>query len=213
MRGNASIIWRHPPQIEMVLEQAPKRSTMSGISGFWNGPLLRVIHFSETEVKVVRSSYEKLVQARLGEDATGPLFLAVSGVARVGNGFVLGKRAREVSAGGVWEFAPAGGVQDLPVEEQLLNETVEELFVRPRDVEIGQLVAMYVDSEAFTADLIIPMSLNMSEKELYANFIPTEYEEIAVVNGNQLTEFLSKNSPKIFPVTQFIASLIDQGEL
>jgi hypothetical protein len=213
MRGNASILWSSPPQLELVPTPDPEVDIGALSDGEWNGSLLRVIEFSEVALTVVPSFYGHLAAARRGDGTGEPLFLAVTGVTRIGEGFVLGKRANDVTDGGLWEFAPSGGVQRLPIEHQILTEATEELGVSVDSLSVGSPVALYVDSIEFTADLIIPLRVNLTLTEFLSTFVPGEYERVEVVHAGQVETFLSRNSAELSAVTRFIVALIDEGKL
>ena len=213
MRGNASILWSAPPQFELVPTPDPEVDIGALSDGEWNGSLLRVTHFSEVSLTVVPSSYGHLAAARRGGGPSDPLFLAVTGVTRIGEALVLGKRANDVTDGGTWEFAPSGGVQRLPIEHQMLTEATEELGVSVDSLSIGSPVALFVDSIAFTADLIIPLRVNLSVAQFISTFVPGEYERVEVLHADQVGTFLSHNSADLSAVTPFIAGLIDEGKL
>jgi len=212
MRGNASILWSSPPQFELVPTPDPEVDIGALSDGEWNGPLLRVTQFSEVVLTVVPSTYGHLAEARRGDGTSDPIFLAVTGVTRIGEGFVLGKRSKDVTDGGLWEFAPSGGVQRLPIEHQIRTEAMEEFGVSNDSLSIGNPVALYVDASAFTADLIIPLRVNLSVTEFLSTFVPAEYERVEIVHADQVKSFLRENSFNLSAVTRFIAGLINEGQ-
>lgn len=211
MRGNASILWASPPRIELV--PAPDSDVAAAVlsDGEWNGSLLRVIGFSNSNLTLVPSSYSHLAAARSGDGMGNPLFLAVTGVTRVQGGFVLGKRAMHVSNGGKWEFAPSGGVQSLPIEEQMIAEAVEELGVTANSLSIGLPVALYADASEFTADVVIPLQVDLSATQLLSVFTPGEYDSIQIMGSEQLSKLLREDSEILTGVTRFAAGLITEG--
>jgi hypothetical protein len=213
MRGNASILWSAPPKIELVPTPDPDVGNSALLDGEWDGSLLRVTGFSDTEITVVPSSYGHLAAARRGDTTGDPLFLAVTGVTRIGEGIVLGKRANSVTDGGAWEFAPSGGVQSLPIEHQILTEATEELGVPVRALSVGKPIALWADAGAFTADVVIPLRVNLSAAEFLRIFTAGEYEKVEVVHADQVKAFLQERSLQITAVTDFVISLITSGAI
>jgi hypothetical protein len=213
MRGNASILWSSPPQFELVPTPDPEVDIGALSDGEWNGSLLRVTKFSEVALTVVPSSYGHLAAARRGDGNSDSLFLAVTGVTRIGEGFVLGKRANNVTDAGLWEFAPSGGVQRLPLEHQILTEAKEELGVSVNSLSVGSPFALYTDASAFTADVIIPLRVNLSVTQFLSTFVPGEYERVEIVHADQFKSLLRENSANLSAVTRFIAGLINEGKL
>ena len=213
MRGNASILWASPPRIELVSTPDPEVWPDALAHGEWDGPLLRVVRYTDRDIAVVPSSYGHLAAARRGLGLTDPLFLAVTGITVIEGGVVLGKRASSVADSGAWEFAPSGGVQGLPIENQIRTEATEELGITSQSISVGNPAALFVDASAFTADIVIPLQVNISIDEFLRNFSTGEYDEIEVVPMDQVRGFLLKQSLRCASVTNYVASLISSEAL
>jgi len=177
----------------------------------WDGPLLRLIEFTSNTVVAQESSYRYLWAARAGDESRDWTFLAVTGVLLVEGHFILGMRAEELAGAGKWEFAPAGGIEGFPPEQQLAQEIREELSLEREKLVIGAPVALFVDKSEFVADLIIPVEVKAPLKEVLERFEAGEYARIVALKREDLSTFEIENSADFLCLSRYIVTLIHSG--
>ena len=222
MIDDASILWARPTQFLMATPDPPPPEVEDRISELavrnlievpadWDGPLLRLVEFTSHSVVAQESSYRYLRAARAGEACRDWIFLAVTGVLNVEGHFILGRRSKELVGAGKWEFAPAGGIEAFPPEEQLAQEIREELSLENGKILIGAPVALFVEKSEFVADLIMPVVVKATVKEVLEGFEAGEYAEIIALEREDLIAFAIENSVDFPSLSRHIVTLIRSG--
>lgn len=150
--------------------------------------------------------------------------LAVSGLVRLAEGVVFGRRAETVTQDpGCWELAPSGGIGPacrvpgglIDVEAQLRSELDEELGVSPRHITSLALLGVVIDDSSGVVDVCYRIELDVGQEALCSAFTTrasSEYGEIRVVDAQALPSFLAEADAALSPVSRKllgVAGLID----
>lgn len=160
----------------------------------WNGPLLQLVAADATRVLAAESDYRTYIEARFDGSSHGHVFLAVTGVLSIDSRFLIGLRSSSVDRPGIWEFAPAGGVEQFPLEEQLCREIYEELSIQRRDITVDAPVGMRIDQAARVADIVVPVRISTPWSEVKRNFHRGEYESVEIVGIESLGSMIESDS-------------------
>ena len=152
----------------------------------WNGPLMRFVRANSQELVLAEADYRQYVAAREFNDPSGDVFVAVTGLLMVGDAIVLGLRSEGLRDAGTWEFAPAGSLETLPIEEQLDREIREELNLSPEIVNIGPPIGIHINRERHVADVITPVRVSVTAQEIQECFIAGEYQELMFLTQREL---------------------------
>ncbi len=175
-----------------------------------NGPLMQLIEVDETKLVACASDYQAYVESRARSSSSSKVFLAVTGVLFNAAGFLIGRRSVKVNRPGAWEFAPAGGLEAFPIEEQLCSEILEELNIGRTELRVGKAVGLYVDHDEHIADVVIPVKVLSSLSDVLMNFQPGEYEELEVASISSLRE-LTHEENAVDDLFRCIVGWIDLG--
>ena len=224
MSGDFFIQWNVPPAVRMYTPVADRSSESESSQSAawarylqqypdaWNGPLLRLVEADESGLTVAPGWYCDYVEARDPESTSDSIFVAVSGVLSVDKAYVLGRRAAGTSDPGTWEFAPAGGLQELPLGKQLTVEIEEELGLDARFFHVLSPVGMFVNQIGNIADVIIPVEVEVSGLEVLEAFVPGEYDEIEVMSAPEIIKHVREmDSPS--GLLACVIQLIENGAL
>ena len=176
----------------------------------WNGPLMQLIEADETKLVACASNYQAFVEARARSSSSSKVFLAVTGVLFNAAGFIIGRRSVKVNRPGAWEFAPAGGLETFPIEDQLCSEILEELNIGRTELRVGTAVGLYVDCNEHIADVVIPVRVLTSLSDVLMNFQPGEYEKLEVASISSLRE-LAHEENAVDDLFRCIVGWIDLG--
>lgn len=178
----------------------------------WNGPLFRLVEADESGLTIAPGWYRDYVEACDSDDASNAVFVAVCGVLSVDDGYVLGRRAAGTKDPGTWEFAPAGGLQNLPLGKQLTIEIKEELSLDPQAFRILDPVGIYISPDRHIADIIIPVEVEVGASEVLEAFSPDEYDEVKVVGAQEIAKFVRElESPD--GLMACVVQLVEDGAL
>lgn len=159
-------------QVEPAKYFAPRDQAV--VDGVWrralrvaeslhDGRILTVSSISRTEIVVSPVAYRYWYAQFTAGVPLGIRPLAVTGVLRLANGFLMGQRSRALlEDGGLWEFAPSGGVQ-APTDEatgvvdphaQVVVEAREELNINASDLGHGEPLAIIENEITRVVDLV-----------------------------------------------------------
>jgi len=216
------IIWRTPPEFHIHVRERCNEAEREGKSlqpwtqylkdhpDAWNGPLLQLVEADENQLVARAGDYRTYIESRQSPLTRENAFLAVTGVLFNGSGFLVGLRSKKVRRPGTWEFAPAGGLESFPIEQQLNREIVEELNIDPSDLKVGQPVGMYLDREEGIADVVVPVRVLASWSDIQGGFEPGEYERLEVMSPSSLAR-ISHDDGAVDDLFRCIVGLIHDG--
>ena len=222
MNDDSFIIWRVAPTLhirtqERINEADRQRKSsqlwdqyLSEHPDAWNGPLLQLVEVDENQLVARASDYRTYIESRETPLIRENLFLAVTGVLYYRSGFLVGLRSETVSRPGVWEFAPAGGLEAFPIEQQLFREILEELNINGSDLKVGQPVGMYLDRKEGVADVVVPVRVLASWSDVQKGFEPGEYERLEIMSLGSLVEISHKDCA-VDDLFRCIVRLIQDG--
>ncbi len=164
----------------------------------FDGPVLSLVEHSPSRLLARRLRYRHLVAGRKEPEIARALELrsiGVTGVLTCADGLVLGQRGGKVSFdAGLWEPAPAGGLDRPDWREVLADELGEELGLPVDNVRSWTPVALVEDSSTGVVDLVCRIATDLGSVDIeraYARSGSPEYGRIAVVPPEELTAFLA----------------------
>jgi len=178
----------------------------------FDGPILSLIQSSPSCLTVWPSSYRfALARLQLRELlGTAPVVrpLGVTGLLLCPQGLVLGRRSATLAiAAGLWEPAPAGGLDRPDPAAVVLCELQEELGLAPDRIETIIACGLVEDLDSGIADIVFKLTTKASAAEILAAKFGNgcaEYDELAVVALDDIPDFLARHSNKTLPSLPFM---------
>ncbi len=129
--------------------------------------------------------------------------LGVTGLLLCPQGLVLGRRSATLAiTAGLWEAAPAGGLDRPDPAAVVLCELQEELGLAPDRIETMIACGLVEDLDSGIADIIFKLTTKASADEILAARClngAAEYDELVVVALDNIPDFLARHSSKILP--------------
>ena len=137
--------------------------------------------------------------------------LAVSGLLRVREGLVFGRRADHTTEHpGLWELVPSGGIDEtarrpggkIAAEAQLLAELDEELSAPAASIRSVRPLALVGDRQTRVCDIAFEVALDLPYAALTASFAGNdndEYTELRLVSPEEIGSFVEEHSPGVVP--------------
>jgi len=137
--------------------------------------------------------------------------LAVSGLLRVREGLVFGRRAEHTTEHpGLWELVPSGGIDEtarrpggkIAAQAQLLAELEEELCAPAESIRSVRPLALVGDRKTGVCDIAFEVALDLPFAALAASFAghgSDEYSELRLVSSDELGTFVEQHSPGVVP--------------
>ncbi len=209
-----------PEEIELRVEEIWQEANR-GPGVLYNGPLVSVTDVSPDRLVVRPSEYRHLVAARRDRrlrSALGVRPLAISGLVRVGDAVVIGRRGDHVSyEPGVWELVPSGGIEpgdardgEIDPRDRLLAELAEEAFVSSEAVVGAEPFLLVQDTRDDLFDLALEVVLDIDPAELLDRFERAseasdrvwEYSRLEVVPVAGLVDWTEGR--RILPVSRLL---------
>jgi len=142
--------------------------------------------------------------------------LAVTGLSHCAGGIVFGRRSDHVAQDpGLWEFAPAGGVDSssrghdgvVDFGHQLAREFTEETGLPSELISEVRPWCVVEDSSSEVFDIVAHLFLNESAQEIERGLAVVhndEYQEFKVVKGADIGNFLEAQLDQVAPLTQYL---------
>lgn len=152
---------RLPPHDEAIVERIWRRALRDSDS-LHDGRILTVSSIRATGIVVSAVHYRYWFAQFTAGLALGIHPLAITGVLRLAEGFLMGRRSDALlEDGGLWEFAPSGGVPAPDDEstrvinpyDQLVVEAQEELNLEASDLGEGEPFAIAENERTGVVDL------------------------------------------------------------
>ena len=137
--------------------------------------------------------------------------LAVSGLLRVREGLVFGRRAAHTTEHpGLWELVPSGGINEtarrpggrIAAESQLLAELEEELYAPAASIRSVRPLALVGDRQTRVCDIAFEVALDLPYAALAASFAAhdsDEYTELRLVPAEELGTFVEQHLLCVVP--------------
>lgn len=226
----------HPADITIEIEDRPDTPPTPEIIALWdnarqhtprlfNAPVLSLVEARGPTLRVRRDSYQRLTAQSIDPSLVTPPVrqLSVTGllIARDHTGnphALLGRRSDATRIyGGLWEFAPGGGIDAPPrshthldggdVFRQLIAEIREELDLPTQataDLSPGRILALAADPIAGSVDLIMRLDLPIPLEELMAHTSEDtterwEYQTTRWIATDELPRFARDHSEALIP--------------
>ena len=148
--------------------------------------------------------------------------LAVSGLLRVGEGLVFGRRAVHTTEyPGLWELVPSGGIDEtarrpggrIAAEAQLVAELEEELCAPAVSIRSVRPLALVNDRQTKVCDIAFEVVLDLPYADLAASFAghaSDEYTELRLVSSEELGTFVEEQTPGVVPSSVAILGVAGQ---
>ncbi|HZT51791.1 MAG TPA: hypothetical protein VFA22_07655 [Stellaceae bacterium] len=137
--------------------------------------------------------------------------LGVTGLLRSPDGIVLGRRAAHLAvAAGLWETAPAGGLDRLDPVALLLEELHEELGLAAAEASVPRPLVLIEDGTSGVLDIVFRIETALGAAAIRAahGAVPSdEYSELAVVAPDALPAFLAARPDAFLPIVPAILRL------
>lgn len=128
------------PEYRSIVNQIWREALQNPNQNIFDGPIYNVRSITSDNLTVEKSSYKYFYAQFNGISSKGNRIrpLAVTGVLRVQNGYVLGLRnSRETTqSGGKWELVPSGSVEHTESEELLFERVADQIKIEAQE-EIG----------------------------------------------------------------------------
>ena len=163
----------------------------------FEGPVLSLVSHAPDRLVVSPMTYRHLIAARRRpalRAAIGVRPVGVTGLVVCRDGLVLGRRAGHVAAdAGLWEPAPAGGLDRPDPAGVLLGELREELGLSGADAGTPEPIGMIEDPGAGTLDILmrLPCPLDAAAvRQAHRAGGSDEYSELAIVPPAGIAAFL-----------------------
>jgi 8-oxo-dGTP pyrophosphatase MutT (NUDIX family) len=176
-----------PHDLEQAVEALWSREVEESGGERFNGVLFSLVDHGPERVTAERSEYRRYVAWRRSAELAERLNLRPMGVTaltRASDGaVVMGRRARGLDLGGLWETAPAGTLDRPDPRALVLDELREEIGVTADQVASAEARWVYEDRTG-VSDIVYEVRLTLSTDELSALFEsrPTdEYSDLALV--------------------------------
>jgi 8-oxo-dGTP pyrophosphatase MutT (NUDIX family) len=175
------------PDVEQAVETLWAREVEESGGDRFNGVLFSLVEHGPGRVVAERSEYRRYVAWRRSPELAERLDLhpmGVTALTRASDGaVVMGRRARGLDLGGLWETAPAGTLDRPDPRALVLDELREEIGVEADQVLSAEPRWLYEDRSG-VSDFIYEVRLSLSSDALTALFEsrPTqEYSDLALV--------------------------------
>jgi hypothetical protein len=174
--------------------------------GLFNGSILSLVRYEPQRLAVRRSDYRRVVAGLREPDLAAALDirpLAVTGIVRCASGIVLGHRAKDLAHdGGLWEPAPAGSLDRLEPEIQLMLELEEELGIRPQEVTECRAIGLLENTETLVHDILFTVHTTLSAEAItaaHAERATKEYAAVTIVPIDGLHTFMVDHETELLP--------------
>ena len=220
--------------VEEVAEMTLPLATMEAVDAAWaqargrrpslrDDPLLSLQSQDGATLRGHFVPYRFWIAQRADPSLTDVLHvrpLAVTGLTRVEEGWLLGKRADDTTQDpGRWELVPAGGFSlqarvpphRLSPTVQLGLELEEELNLDPARIEGAVPRFLVEDAKDGVWDLVYELMLDVSLAEVQRAFDTRdsrEVVELACVAPEDVAEYLDRMGPHVAPVSRAILSTL-----
>ncbi len=148
----------------------------------------------------------------LGTDTLRVRGLAVNGVIRCADGFVVARRSkRAVYQASLWQCAPAGSVERRGQDDrvdlagQVAAELEEELGLRVDQCAVGSPLAAVAHPSSGVVDVGIPIETTLgfaAIRERHRSFGNEEYEALALIGDMEVDAWLAERADTVAPPTR-----------
>ncbi len=183
-------------------------------AALYDGPAYSLVEHTPALLALRKTDYRSLLAQRRDPGVYAALELrpvGVTGILTCSEGVVLGLRAGFVAAdAGLWEPAPAGGLDRPDPEAQLLEELAEELGIAPARVKPPLVRGLVEDTDSHVCDILYRIETDLGETELRAAQRAggsDEYAELAVVAPGDLPGFLAARKDRLLPALRVMLKL------
>jgi len=182
----------------------------------FNGCVYSLIEHAPQRIVVRVSDYRHLTAwRRAPELAAQGLALrpvGVTGLLLARDGVVFGRRAGHLAAdAGLWETAPAGGLDRLDPAGLLREELHEELGLDPAAASAPRPLALIEARGVF--DIVFRLETTLDRAALIAahrRAASDEYAELAIVAPGDLAPFLAARAGEVLPI---VPAILRRAEL
>jgi hypothetical protein len=203
-----------PAAIEARIEEIWAEEKRRRGASLYDGRAYSLAERTQTLLSLRETDYRHLLAQRRDPELYAALGLrpvGVTGILICREGVVLGLRADHVAAdAGLWEPAPAGGLDRPDPAAQLMEELAEELGVAPARVKPPLVRGLIEDTESHVLDILYRIETDMAEDELRAAQRAAgsdEYAELAVVAPSDLLGFLAARKDRLLPALRAMLRL------
>lgn len=181
-----------------------------------NGQIYSLYDYSPDCLTLQPAEYRHVLARRRAPDlvdaglAIRPV--AVTGVLLCADGLVLGRRGDQVASdAGLWEPAPAGGLNRPDPAAQVLEELREELGVKSSGVAPPEACGLVEDMESGVHDIVFRLHTTASAEDIRATHKTlgtNEYAELAIVRQPDVAAFLETNHGRLLPALSPMLRLV-----
>ncbi|MBL6945296.1 MAG: NUDIX hydrolase [Rhodospirillales bacterium] len=196
-----------PPQIAARVDEIWAREKTRLGDALVNGPTLSLVDYQPHRLTLQPAEYRHVMARRHAPDlvdaglAVRPL--GVTGVLSCSEGIVLGRRGAKVASdAGVWEAAPAGGLDRSDPAAQVLEELREELGLEASRVAPPVACGLVEDVASGVFDIVFRLHTAATAEEVLAahkTMGTDEYAELAIVKQADMATFLEAERDHLLP--------------
>jgi len=136
--------------------------------------------------------------------------VAVSGICRVQDKILIGKRGKSVTQQpGYYELVPSGGLDpnkrtpsgSIDFHCQLDTELFEETKISPSQIQDRKLMGLFLDSQHDVFDICVQIQFSPEVEQLNLDSMRTsEYDELLWLPINEIANFI-RSEPRIIPTS------------
>lgn len=172
-----------------------------------NGPVFFLHDYRPDCLTLQAGEYRHVLARRrapeLAEAGLAVRSVGVTGVLVCADGLVLGRRGDGVASDvGLWEPAPAGGLDRADPAEQILEELREEVGIEKSAVELPEVRGLVEDTASGVVDIVFRLHTTASAEDIRAaqkSLGTDEYSELAIIDKAEVAAFLETERDHLLP--------------
>ncbi len=207
------------PQVESEVEYLWQDEQKRRGKPLFNGKILSAVEVSTGQILGRFAEYRHLIAQRARPelfDALRVRPVAVSGLLKLADGIVFGKRSGTVTQdAGLWELVPSGGVDtskisvagEVDYRAQIKTELREEIGIEDDLILSVRPFCLIDDIDSHVLDIGIELELSLSTKEvqqIHCELANNEYDVLRVVPFAGVDAFISDRASKIVGISRML---------